>query len=110
MVEVWGQGNISFLDEICSNNFVYFDLNEFGSTSLDLISLKKYISDLHAVAPGFKINLVDSIQQDDKIALRCVVEGVSIARYDDITAAGNVVMILQICESKISHSWVLSGR
>ncbi|MFZ1790674.1 MAG: ester cyclase [Saprospiraceae bacterium] len=106
--KVWSGAKIDNLDEILTPDFVCHYLTSEEWKGID--SAKKNISDWLAIFPDWKEEIVDIIQENDKVVTRYKATASHTNTYEGIDSTGvkieiYEVSIYRISNGKIAEQW-----
>jgi len=109
--EIYGQGKISLVDELYSDDFV--DDSPGGGKGRDLI--KDAVKAFHAAMPDLRIEIEDVFATEDKVVLRYTAHGTQTGAYGDIPATGKKasvrgITIFLVANGKIKSEWTEYDR
>ncbi len=71
--EVWNQGNLHAIDEICAADFCHYD--SVGRDTHDLASFKQYVAATYAAFPDLDVTLSEMIAEGDKVVVHWTLHG-----------------------------------
>lgn len=106
--KVWSEGNLDRLDDILTEDFVCHYLTSIEWTGIE--EAKKEISGWRAIFPDWKEEIVDIIQEKDKVVTRYKATATHTKTYEGIDATGAKieiyeVSIYRISDGKIAEQW-----
>jgi steroid delta-isomerase-like uncharacterized protein len=106
--KVWSEGNMDNLDEILTEDFVCHYLTSIEWTGIE--EAKKEISGWRALFPDWQEEIVDIIQENDKVVTRYKATATHTKTYEGIDATGAKieiyeVSIYRISNGKIAEQW-----
>ncbi|PKG43881.1 ester cyclase [Psychroflexus sp. MES1-P1E] len=106
--KVWSGDKIDNLDDILTTDFVNHYLTSEKWTGIP--AAKKGISDWRAIFPNWHEELVDVIQEKDKVAMRYKATATHTKTYEGIDSTGAKieiyeVSIYRISDGKIAEQW-----
>ena len=107
--KVWSGAEIKNLDEILTPDFICHYLTSEKWTGID--EAKKNISGWLAIFPDWKEDIVDVVQENDKVVIRYKATATHTKTYEGIDATGAKieiyeVSIYRISNGKIAEQWV----
>jgi acetyl esterase len=106
--DVWNRGQTELIDEICSSNFIC----NFGTeASRNRDQLRRDIAQWLEAFPDIQHEIVDTVVQNDKTAIRWQGHGTHQAAFMGIPATGNAfeysgITIFRTSGNQISEVWV----
>ena len=106
--KVWSEGNMNRLDEILTEDFMCHYLTSEEWTGIK--EAKKEISGWRALFPDWQEEIVDIIQENDKVVTRYKATATHTKTYEGIDATGAKieiyeVSIYRISNGKIAEQW-----
>ncbi|WP_445732830.1 ester cyclase [Mariniflexile sp.] len=106
--KVWSGADIDNLDEILTSDFVCHYLTSEEWTGME--DAKKNVSDWRAIFPDWKEEIVDIIQEKDKVVTRYKATATHTKMHEGIDATGAKieiyeVSIYRISNGKIAEQW-----
>lgn len=106
--KVWSQGNMESLDDILTEDFVCHYLTSEEWKGID--AAKKNISDWLAIFPDWKEEIVDIIQENDKVVTRYKATATHTKTYEGIDSTGAKIEIFEVSiyrinNGKIAEQW-----
>ena len=110
--EGFNQGNLAALDE-----FFTLDFHEHqrGFPTPDLAGLKRGIQGLRTALPDLRLEIVDTIVEDDKVCFRLVGKGTHQGPLGPLPGSGKHVTsdVIDICrfrDGRIAEHWGIADR
>jgi steroid delta-isomerase-like uncharacterized protein len=106
--EVWSQGNIAVIDEICAPDFVgHFPFGQSGGRE----ELKKRVALHRAAFPDWTEQVEDFVAEGDRIVSRFTSRGTHRGDFRGISPTGRSVTIgevaiFRIADGRIVEQWV----
>jgi predicted ester cyclase len=106
--KVWSGDEIDNLDDILTSDFVCHYLTSEKWTGIK--ESKKNISDWRTIFPDWHEEIVDIIQENDKVVMRYKATATHTKTYEGIDSTGaqieiNEVSIYRISNGKIAEQW-----
>jgi steroid delta-isomerase-like uncharacterized protein len=106
--KVWSEGNMDNLDDILTEDFVCHYLTSVEWKGIE--EAKKEISGWRALFPDWQEEIVDIIQEKDKVVTRYKATATHTETYEGIDATGAQieiyeVSIYRISNGKIAEQW-----
>lgn len=106
--EVWSQGKIDILDEICSEEFAAYYPNEIWN---GLDDAKKVVTEFRTAFPDWNENIDEIIVSEDKIVTRFTSKGTHLGTlFNSILPTGKKVCINEIAIFKIKNGKITEQR
>lgn len=99
--KVWSEGKIDDLDDILTSDFVCHYLTSEEWTGIK--DSKKAISDWRAIFPDWHEEIVDIIQEKDKVVTRYKSTATHTRTYEGIDSTGAKIEIYEISIYRISN-------
>ncbi len=99
--KVWSEGKIDNLDDILTSDFVCHYLTSDEWTGIK--DSKKTISDWRAIFPDWNEEIVDIVQEKDKVVTRYKASATHTRRYEGIDSTGAKIEIYEISIYRISN-------
>ena len=111
--QVWNQGNLHAIDEICAPGFCHYD--GVGRDTHDLASFRQYVAATLAAFPDLSLSLGELIAEGDKVAVHWTLHGTHQGTCLGIAPTGKQVelegvSIYRIAEGTIVESAVYRSR
>ena len=106
--EVWNQGNLDLLEELCDPNFVLHD----GTTIIHGIEgFKRYIERDRLAFPDVHFMIEDQVVQDDKVVIRFICRGTHEGYLLGIAPTGKHMLVSgmalnRFANDKLVESWM----
>ncbi len=106
--KVWNEGKFENLNDILTSDFVCHYLTSIEWSGI--AEAKKAISEWRAIFPDWKEEIVDIIQEKDKVVTRYKATATHTRRYEGIDSTGvkieiYEVSIYRISNGKIAEQW-----
>ena len=106
--KVWSEGNMDSLDDILSEDFVCHYLTSVEWKGIE--EAKKEIAGWKALFPDWKEEIVDIIQENDKVVTRYKANATHTKTYEGIDSTGAKieiyeVSIYRVSGGKIAEQW-----
>ena len=113
--EIWNRGNISLIDELCSEDYIHYEMHTEIPVEEDIMYEKKWIADLRWGLPDLHLSVQDLIAEIERIAIRFTARGTHKRKLLDVpptkrTIIWHGVMILSVKKSKIHRLWIFPDR
>lgn len=108
--EVWNQGRIELITEFAHRDAVCHDLEGPGVTTTGLEPFVEFHRRLRGAISGFHLEIIDTIAEDDRVALRVRSTGSHTGDDLGIPPTGNTidfesVVIFRFVDGKIAEAW-----
>ncbi|MDT8416134.1 MAG: ester cyclase [Flavobacteriaceae bacterium] len=106
--KVWNEGNLDKLNDILTRDFVCHYLTSIEWTGID--EAKQAISDWRAIFTDWHEEIVDIIQENDKVVTRYKATATHTKTYEGIDATGAKIEIYEVSiyrihNGKITEQW-----
>jgi steroid delta-isomerase-like uncharacterized protein len=106
--KVWSEGNMDNLDDILTEDFVMHYLTDVEWKGIE--TAKTEIANWRAIFPDWQEEIVDIIQENDKVVTRYKATATHTQTYEGIDATGAKieiyeVSIYRISDGKIAEQW-----
>ncbi|PKP26482.1 MAG: hypothetical protein CVU03_02790 [Bacteroidetes bacterium HGW-Bacteroidetes-2] len=106
--KVWNEGKVDNLDDILTSDFVCHYLTSIEWTGIE--EAKQAISDWRAIFPDWHEEIVDIIQENDKVVTRYKATATHTKTYEGIDATGAKIEIYEVSiyrihNGKIAEQW-----
>ena len=107
VIDEFNRGNIDFLDEVCSANYIFH-----GPTNPDwnITEIKEAILMVYTAFPDWKITLEDIFATEDKAAYRISIQGTQLGELFGAPPTGKhmvwtALLIDHFAEGKVVAEW-----
>ncbi|MGZ0016383.1 ester cyclase [Yeosuana sp. AK3] len=106
--KVWNEGKVDNLNDILTPDFVCHYLTSIEWTGIE--EAKQAISDWRAIFPDWNEEIVDIIQENDKVVTRYKATATHTKTYEGIEATGAKIEIYEVSiyrihNGKIAEQW-----
>ena len=106
--EVWNQGALSVLDEICAPDYEYHDPANPQVT--DLAAYKQFVAAARAAGPDLEYTVQDMFAAGDKVAVRWAFRATAEHEFMGLPATGKKVAftglnIYRCSQGRIAENW-----
>ena len=105
--KVWSEGNYESLKDILTDDFVCHYLT--SEKWVGIPAAKKEISGWRAIFPDWKEEIVDIIQEDDKVVMRYKATATHTKTYEGIDATGAKIEIYEVSIYRISNGKIANN-
>ena len=111
--EVWNQGKLRAIDEICAPEFCHYD--SVGRDTHDLASFRQYVAATYAAFPDLDVTLREMIAEGDKVVAHWALHGTHQGECLGIAPTGKRVevegvSIYRVAGAKIIESAIYRER
>jgi steroid delta-isomerase-like uncharacterized protein len=111
--QVWNQGNLHTIDEMCATEFCHHDT--VGRDTYDLASFRQYVAATYAAFPDLELVLGDMIAEQDKVVVHWTLRGTHRGTCLGIAPTGKRVelrgiSIYRIADDRIVESTIFRER
>ena len=108
--EIWEKGNLDFVDENLTPDFVNHDPR--GPEAPGVEGLKQYVTMVRNAFPDISVTVEDVITEGDKVAARAAFRAIHQGEYQGIPPTGKemtveLIGIFRVAEGKIAEAWIL---
>jgi steroid delta-isomerase-like uncharacterized protein len=102
--EVWSQGNLTVVDELCAPNFIYH--TPLGPIH-GLEGFKQFANMYRTAFPDVRVQIEDQIAEEDRVATRWVASGTHEGELMGIAPTGNRVTVAGMTIDRIANGQVV---
>jgi steroid delta-isomerase-like uncharacterized protein len=111
--QVWNQGNLHTIDEMCAPEFCHHDT--VGRDTYDLASFRQYVAATYAAFPDLDLALGDMIAEEDKVVVHWTLHGTHRGACLGIAPTGKRVelrgiSIYRVADDQIVESTIFRER
>jgi len=104
--EVFSDGNLAAIEDIIHPNFI----NHLGSPPPGPGPFRERVERVRAAFPDLEYQVLDTIAEDDKVAIRVVAQGTHLGEFRGIPASGKFATwsgmeIFRMAEGKVIEHW-----
>jgi steroid delta-isomerase-like uncharacterized protein len=105
--EVWNQGNLHTIEEMCATEFCHHDI--VGRDTYDLASFRQYVAATYAAFPDLDLALGEMIAEGDKVVAHWTLHGTHRGACLGIAPTGKRVELRGISIYRIADDQIIES-
>ncbi len=113
--EVWNRGNISLMNELCSEDYTLLTLGLSDETAENIETTKAWIEELRWAFPDLHMSICSEVAEKNRIALHNTARGTFAKNLCGVSAnhkpfSWHSIMIIHVNHMRIHRMWITPDR